>query len=181
MGVCRSYIHNIKSKTKLKLTKMSVIKWVNKCVLVYSTKYNEILVSLECLTTKSCPTLCDPMDCNPPGSSLHGIFLARILEWVAMPSSRGFPSPRNWNCVSCLAGRFFTAEPPGKPLIEHYSAIKKEQTVGIPNMGEFQKHYTEWEKTDTKVSTLYDPIYEVLEKKKGIYNDRNILKLMHSF
>ena len=48
-------------------------------------------------------------------------------------------------------------------------------------MGEFQKHYTEWEKTDTKVSTLYDPIYEVLEKKKGIYNDRNILKLMHSF
>ena len=36
-----------------------------------------------------CPTLCDPMDCSPPGSSVHGILQARILEWVAMPSSRG--------------------------------------------------------------------------------------------
>ena len=38
---------------------------------------------------QSCPTLCDPMDCSPPGSSVHGILQARILEWVAMPSSRG--------------------------------------------------------------------------------------------
>ena len=38
---------------------------------------------------QSCPTLCDPMDCSPPGSSAHGILQARILEWVAMPSSRG--------------------------------------------------------------------------------------------
>ena len=36
-----------------------------------------------------CPTLCNPMHCNPPGSSVHGILQARILEWVAMPSSRG--------------------------------------------------------------------------------------------
>ena len=40
-----------------------------------------------CLGTKSCPTLCDPMDCSPPGSSVHGIFQARILEWVAISSS----------------------------------------------------------------------------------------------
>ena len=40
-------------------------------------------------TLQSCPTLCDPMDCNPPGSSDHGILQARILEWVATPSSRG--------------------------------------------------------------------------------------------
>ena len=38
---------------------------------------------------QSCPTLCDPMDCSLPGSSVHGILQARILEWVAMPSSRG--------------------------------------------------------------------------------------------
>ena len=37
---------------------------------------------------QSCPTLCDPMDCSAPGSSVHGIPQARILEWVAMPSSR---------------------------------------------------------------------------------------------
>ena len=42
-----------------------------------------------CLATQSCPTLCDPMDCSPPGSSVHGIFQARILEWVAMAFSRG--------------------------------------------------------------------------------------------
>ena len=42
----------------------------------------------------SCPTLCNPMDCTPPGSSVHGILQARILEWVAMPSSRGFSRPR---------------------------------------------------------------------------------------
>ena len=48
----------------------------------------------------SCPTLCDPMDCSPPGSSVHGIFQARILEWVVMPSSRGSSYPRDWTRVS---------------------------------------------------------------------------------
>ena len=42
---------------------------------------------------QSCPTLCDPMDCSPPGSSVHGILQARVLEWAAMPSSRGSSKP----------------------------------------------------------------------------------------
>ena len=42
-----------------------------------------------CLVTQSCPTLCDPMDCSPPGSSVHGTSQAGILEWVAISSSRG--------------------------------------------------------------------------------------------
>ena len=42
-----------------------------------------------CLVAQSCPTLCSPMDCSPPGSSVHGVLQARILEWVALPSSRG--------------------------------------------------------------------------------------------
>ena len=49
-----------------------------------------------CLVAKSCPTLCDPMDCSPPACSVHGIFLARILEWVAMSSSRGSSRPFYW-------------------------------------------------------------------------------------
>ena len=55
---------------------------------------------------------------SPPGSSVHGIFQARILEWVAISSSREFPKPRDQtriSCVSCIAGRFFTTVPPGKP------------------------------------------------------------------
>ena len=58
------------------------------------------------LVAQSCPTLCDPMDCSLPGSSVHGISQARILEWVAMPFSRG--SSRDGTQVSCTAGRFFT-------------------------------------------------------------------------
>ena len=57
---------------------------------------------------QSCLTLCDPMDCKPPGSSIHGIFQARVLEWVAISSSRGLFWPRDWIQVSLTAGRRFT-------------------------------------------------------------------------
>ena len=60
------------------------------------------------LVAQSCPTLCDPVVCTPPGSSVHGILLARILEWVASPFSRGSSGPRNRTQVSHIAGRFFT-------------------------------------------------------------------------
>ena len=68
------------------------------------------------LVAKSCLTLCDLMDCHPPGSSVHGISQARILEWVAMPSSRRSSWPRNWTWVSGIAGRFFTAWAPREAL-----------------------------------------------------------------
>ena len=55
---------------------------------------------------KSCPTLCDPMDCSPPGSSVHGILQARILEWVAIFFSGRLSRPRDLSQVSCTAGRF---------------------------------------------------------------------------
>ena len=57
---------------------------------------------------QSCLTLCDPMDCSPPGSSIHGILQARILEWVAMPFSRGSSWPRDQTQVFCITGGFFT-------------------------------------------------------------------------
>ena len=52
--------------------------------------------------------LYDPVDCNLQGSSIHGIFQARILEWVAISFSRGSFQPRDWTRVSCIAGRRFT-------------------------------------------------------------------------
>ena len=67
---------------------------------------------------QSCLTLCNPMDLSLPGSSVHGVLQARILEWVPMPSSRGSSRPRDRTCVSCVsctAGGFFTTEPLGKP------------------------------------------------------------------
>ena len=60
------------------------------------------------LVTQSCPALCDPMDCSPPGSSVHKIFQARILEWVTISFSKGSSQPRDRTRVSCTAGRFFT-------------------------------------------------------------------------
>ena len=57
---------------------------------------------------QSCLTLYDPMDCSLPGSSVHGIFQARVLEWVAIAFSRGSSRPRDWTQVSCIAGRRFT-------------------------------------------------------------------------
>ena len=50
-----------------------------------------------------CPTLCDPMDYSPPGSSVHGILQARTLEWVAMPSSRGSSQTRDQTHVSHIS------------------------------------------------------------------------------
>ena len=59
------------------------------------------------LVAQSHPTLCDPVFCSLPGSSVHGISQARKLEWIAMPSSKGSSQPRNWTRVLCIAGRFF--------------------------------------------------------------------------
>ena len=63
---------------------------------------------------QSCPTLCDPVDCRLPAFSVHGVFQARILEWVASSFSRRSSWPRDWTHVSCTTGRFFTSEPSGK-------------------------------------------------------------------
>ena len=60
-----------------------------------------------------CSILCNPMDCKPAGSSIHGIPQARILEGVVISSSRVSSWPRDWTHISCLTGWFFTTEPPG--------------------------------------------------------------------
>ena len=64
-----------------------------------------IIYSLMCSCAQPlqpCLTLCYPMDCRLPGSSVHGILQTRILEWVAMPSSRGSYQPKDWTCISCI-------------------------------------------------------------------------------
>ena len=65
---------------------------------------------------QSCPTLCDPMDCSPPGSSVHGILQARILEWVAISFSRCLPDPGIKPRSPALQADTLTSDPPGKPI-----------------------------------------------------------------
>ena len=88
-----------------------------------------LLVIIPCavlrLVTQSCSTFCDPMDSSLPGSSVHGILQARILEWIAMPSSRGSSQPRDQTQVSHVAVTSLPSEPPGKP---------KNTRVGNPSL-----------------------------------------------
>ena len=91
------YQETSKEKQKVKLSGMQratpnplhpfpISSWAPVCV----------CVCVCVLVTQSCPTLCDPMDCSPPGFSVHGILQIRILEyWVAIPFSRGFSRPRD--------------------------------------------------------------------------------------
>jgi len=67
--------------------------YINNRILVILSLLSDTYVCTQSL--QSCPTLCDTMDCSPPGSSVHGILQARILQWVAMPTSRGSSQPRD--------------------------------------------------------------------------------------
>ena len=84
------------------------------------------------IVTQSCLTLCGHIDCSPPGSSVHGIFQARILEWVAIFCSRGSSQIRTEPAslvFSALVGGFFTSAPPGKPTIERVTGRKAEKLL----------------------------------------------------
>ena len=79
--------------------------------------------SCYCLVTKLCPTLGDPMDCSPWGSSVHGVSQARIREWVAMPSSRKSSRPKDQSCVSCVSCI-------GKRILHHSTAWEASHSYG---------------------------------------------------
>ena len=70
----------------------------------------------------SCLSLCNPMDCSSPGSSVHGILQARILEWVAMPSSRESSWPRDWIRVSCI----------GRQILYYWATWEAQGVLYIP-------------------------------------------------
>ena len=67
-----------------------------------------LTITMKVLVCQSSLTLCNPLDCSPPGSSVHGILQTRILEWVTISFSRGSSWPRDWTRVSCVAGRYYT-------------------------------------------------------------------------
>ena len=98
-----------RARTPLRKRKTTLGSWGGKRSKEWedgSLRLRQILVWL-CLVAQLCPTLCDPMDYSPLGSSVHEILQARILKWLAMPSSRGSSQPRDWTQVSCLVGWFF--------------------------------------------------------------------------
>ena len=89
---------------------------------------------------QSCPTLCNPMDCSPPGSSVHGIFQARILEWVAISFSRRSSWPRDWTQVSRIVGRHFTIWAIREVLKEDFKDSSKKRQKIDTGWGGFLAH-----------------------------------------
>ena len=92
---------------------MKHIKQSGQCLAKKSYSIANIIVAVVYLL--SCIGLFwDSMYCNLPGSSAHAVFQAKMPKWVAIFFSKGSSQPRDQTCISCTAGRFFTAEPPGK-------------------------------------------------------------------
>ena len=102
--------HTLQSRLKIQHTatktqSSQIHSWIN------NFKNKVFNACVHAKSIQSCPTLCNPMDCSLPDSSVRGILQARILEWVAMSSQRGSSQPRDWTHISyitALAGRFFT-------------------------------------------------------------------------
>ena len=97
------------------------------------------VVKSESEVAQSSLTLCDPVDCSLPGSSVHGILQARILEWVAISFSRGSSRPRDWTRSPALEADTLTSEPPEKPCMvkdenkifggEAYCSVYRSQSI----------------------------------------------------
>ena len=105
------------------------------------------------------PNLCDPMDCSPSGSSIHGILQAKTLMWVAIPFSRGSSQLRGWTQVSCIAGRFFTiwATRKGSVLISN-AMVGENRHAGI------KQDIPSWFWTDSTVRR-----YTSLSNSENVY------------
>ena len=102
--------------------KNSGSKYMTPSICIYfESKY--MLDFVYVLVAQACPTLCNPMDCSPPGSSIHGILQAWIQEWVAISLSRGSSQPRNQSWVSCFAGGCLLPELLGRPMLDFLGGL----------------------------------------------------------
>ena len=115
-----------------------------------------------------CVRLCDILDCSPPSFSVHGILQARILEWVAIASSRGSSRPRDWTCVSygpALAGRFFTTSTTWQPLFHAFIKYISTHAPRTPRCPAF-------------ILILWVLILLVISRSSGVYIYLYILNLI---
>ena len=104
---------------------------LSRAVSIISDSNNWLFGSSVCVLIRDVVSnsLC-PTDCSLPGSSVHAILQARILEWVAIPFSRGSSQPGDWTWISCIGRWVFTTESLGKPLFGLYYVIKDLHSPG---------------------------------------------------
>ena len=119
---------------------------------------NVWLISL-CLVAQTYPTLCDPMDCHPRGSSVHGILQARVLKWVSMPSSRRSSRATDQTQVSRIAGGFFTVQATRKACLFSLLFFKAREDLGFPG-GSVVKNLPSMQETWVRSLGGEDPLKE---------------------
>ena len=115
-----------------------------------------------------CPTLCDPLDCSPPGSSVHGTLQARILKWVAFPFSRGSSQPWYWIWVSCVTGRFFLS-------LSHHFFYHLVPSLEICNLA-FCKVYFSFVGWSFHLLCDFFKLKHIYHQKKGMIPERTEVK-----
>ena len=123
-----------------------------------------------------CLALCDPGDCSLPGSSVHGIFQARILEWVTVPSSRGSSWSRDQThlCLLCLLYRQVGSLPlvlPGKPWHFHYFVFDMARMPGAGTnklLEWFPEAWNQWWSTGNKVEMPWQSVKEEVKTLKEV-------------
>ena len=108
------YVSNNAQNFKMQFCKQSVFTVISlSCSVAWTFAYR--LLFWEVLVVQSCLILCNSMDYSTPGSSVHGIFQARILEWVDIPFFRGFSWLRDQTWIFCMQVNYLPSEPPGSP------------------------------------------------------------------
>ena len=155
----------MKAKTKGKLQLSRQYAYT---VFLYNSNLESKLKNLTCV--KSCLSLCNPLDCSPPGSSVHGFFQARILQWVAISFSKGSSWPRDQTCVSCIGRQILYHWATWEAMVKNmsYSGInltKNGQKLHIENYKILLREFKEilaysWIGTlnGVKVSVLFSKI-----------------------
>ena len=137
-------------------------------IYIYVMKWNEVKVAQSCLT------LCDPM-----GYTVHGILLARLLEWVAFPFSRGSSQPRDRTQVSCIAGGFFTSWTTREAPKHWAGSLSLLQWI-FPTQGSnqgllhYRRIFTDWAIREYWITLLYawNTVHQLYFNKKKIHEKK---------
>ena len=97
------HVNTMESYSALNKISSFAVMWMDLESVIQSEANHKNKYGMHVKLIQSCPSVCDPVDCSPPGSSVHGILQARILEWVTMPLSRGSSWPRGWTYISFVS------------------------------------------------------------------------------
>ena len=147
-------------------------------VTILQYKGQELSPLQACIHAKLLQLLCDPVDCSPPCSSVHRILQARILEWVAMLSPRGYSQPRNWTHVSsspALAGGFFISSTTWEATFLRVKVKVAQSCLTLCNPMDYSPWNSPGQNTGVGSLSLLQEIFPTQGSNPGLLHCRRIL------